>query len=210
MPEYEIQLWSEDTFDVNSTQYTKEAYQAGKFAFVADYVRLWGLYHTGGIYMDTDIEVVKSLDEFLLYPAFIGFEDQTRIGTGIMGSEPGGEWIAEQLAHYAHRPFLLPGGKLDTTTNVAIISKGMSVQGFSLHNSHQNFRGIVEVFPKDYFCAKSYVTGKIELTPNTHTIHHFAGSWHTPFQKFKMHVKPLAHKLGLYGLLQKMTLKIGK
>ncbi len=203
LPEYELRLWNEDTFDLESHPFTKEAYEARKFAFITDYVRLWALYNYGGIYMDTDVEVLGPLDEFLIHPAFSGFEDETHIPTGIMASEKNGVWAGEQLVYYDGRHFRLPDGTLDTTTNVVIMCQNMSAEGFVLKNSRQNFRGIIEIYPKDYFCPKSYVTGKIQLTANTRTIHHFAGSWHTPWQKFKMKIKPVLSKIGFLRLIGK-------
>ncbi|MDE6460527.1 MAG: glycosyl transferase [Paramuribaculum sp.] len=195
LPEYTVMVWNEETFDLNSHPFTKEAYEAKKYAFITDYVRLWALKEYGGVYMDTDVEVLKPLDKFLEFPAFSGFEDETHIPTGIMASEKGGKWVTEQLAYYDNRHFKKPDGSLDTTTNVTIMCENMSKQGFILKNSRQNFKNIIEIFPKDYFCPKSYKTGKIKLTSNTHTIHHFAGSWYTPWQRFKRFIKPYIYKL---------------
>lgn len=195
LPEYKVMVWNEDTFDIDAHPYTREAYQARKFAFITDYVRLWALKEHGGVYMDTDVEVIRPLDEFLDNPAFSGFEDETHIPTGIMASEKNGQWVSEQLAYYNDRHFIKDDGSLDTTTNVTIMCDNMSKEGFVLKNSRQNFKGIIEIYPKDYFCPKSYRTGKIHLTPNTHTIHHFAGSWHSPWQRFKSFIEPLFFRL---------------
>ena len=195
LPEYKVMVWNEDTFDIDAHPYTREAYQARKFAFITDYVRLWALKEHGGVYMDTDVEVIRPLDEFLDNPAFSGFEDETHIPTGIRASEKIGQWVSEQLAYYNDRHFIKDDGSLDTTTNVTIMCDNMSKEGFVLKNSRQNFKGIIEIYPKDYFCPKSYRTGKIHLTPNTHTIHHFAGSWHSPWQRFKSFIKPLFFRL---------------
>ena len=122
LPEYQYILWNEDNFDITSVPYVKEAYEARKFAFVTVYVRLYALYHFGGVYMDTDVEVLKPLDRFLDLPAFSGFESDKEIPTGIMASEKHGEWAQEMLTYYGDdRHFVLPDGTLDMTTNVAII-----------------------------------------------------------------------------------------
>lgn len=189
LPEYEMILWNEDNFDINSVPYVREAYRAKKFAFVTDYVRLYALYNYGGIYMDTDVEVLKPLDRFLEHKSFSGFEDLHSIPTGIMASEQYGAWVNMQLEYYKDRSFILPNGSIDYTTNVATITSIMVSQGFKLNNKLQNFNDIIVIYPKDYFCPKSYVTGKIELTENTYTIHHFAGSWLTPTQKLKTKIK---------------------
>ena len=177
LPDYELKEWNENSFDINSNFYVKEAYESRKFAFVTDYVRLYALYTEGGIYMDTDVEVLKNLDSFLDLPAFSGFEDNMHIPTGIMAAEKGSIWAKWQLEYYSGRHFLLPDGTLDLTTNVDIIGGLMEEKGFILKNGLYNFQNIITIFPKDYFCPKSHTTGKIELTENTYTIHHFAGSW---------------------------------
>lgn len=183
LPDYELKLWNEDSFDINSVPYVREAYQARKFAFVTDYVRLYALYHEGGIYMDTDVEALRCLDIFLDLPAFSGFENETCIPTGIMASEKQGEWAKWQLEYYLERHFLLPNGACDLTTNVTIISNSMAEKGFVLKNGKQVFRNMIVIFPKDYFCPKSYSDGHVYLTENTYTIHHFAASWLSPSQK---------------------------
>jgi hypothetical protein len=184
LPDYELRLWDEDTFDITSVAYVKEAYEARKFAFVTDYVRLFAIYTFGGVYMDTDVEVLKNLDDFLKYPAFSGFESEKDIPTGIMASEKNGEWAKEQLEYYNGRHFLLPDGTSDMTSNVQIISGIMSSNGFILKNSYQVYKKCMHIFPKDYFCPKSR-SGIVTITENTYCIHHFSGSWLPPRYKFK-------------------------
>jgi len=177
LPDYDLKLWHEDNFDINSFNYTKEAYGARKFAFVTDYVRLYALYHEGGIYMDTDVEILKSLDGLLNLPAFSGFESEKVIPTGIMASERHGLWAKEMLEYYhKERHFILPDGRLDMIPNTQIIGEIMAANGFMLKNSYQVYKNCMHIFPKDYFCPKES-TGKINLTDNTYCIHHFSGSW---------------------------------
>ena len=183
LPEYEYMLWNEDTFDVNSNRYTKEAYDHRKFAFVTDYVRLYALQKYGGIYMDTDVEVVKSFNDLLHLPAFSGFESPKYVPTGIMASEKGGLWVNQQIKHYDDRPFILPDGTPDTTTNTYVISKSMANAGLLLNNTYQVCQGM-HFFPKDYFSPRQY--GKVRSTANTYCIHHFAGSWNPPARRFKI------------------------
>lgn len=185
LPEYQLKLWNEDAFDINSVPYVKEAYESRKFAFVTDYVRLYALYTEGGIYMDTDVEVLKSLDDLLKLPAFSGFESEKEIPTGIMASEKDGEWVKEMLTYYhTDRHFILANGIFDMTTNVKIIGDMMSANGFKLKNGYQIYKDCMHIFPKDYFCPKSR-TGVITLTENSYCIHHFAGSWQSPQDRFK-------------------------
>ena len=133
LPEYEIHLWNENNFDVkNSVTYVMEAYEAKKFAFVADYVRLFALYSKGGIYLDIDVEVLKSFNDLLELNAFSGFENEVEITTGIIASKKKGAWVKEQLEYYSNRSFKLSDGTLDMTTNVEFISEKMAKDGFKL------------------------------------------------------------------------------
>jgi hypothetical protein len=184
LPDYELYLWNEDNFDVTSVPYVKEAYEGRKFAFVTDYVRLHAIHLHGGIYMDTDVEVLKSLDDLLHLPAFSGFESETEIPTGIMASEQYGTWAAEQLKYYEGKHFYRPDGSFDLTTNVEIISGIMAAGGFVMKNSYQVYKDCIHIFPKDYFCPKSR-SGIITITPNTYCIHHFEGSWQPRRLKIK-------------------------
>ena len=192
-PDYEIIRWDETNFDINENRYCSEAYKSKKWAFVSDYIRLKVLYENGGIYMDTDVEVVKSLDEFLQLPAFSGFEDDENIPTGIIAAEKGNKWIEKLLEDYNNRPFIKEDGSFDTTTNVVLITENTKKQypEIQLNNTLQKFDSVV-FYPKDYFCPIDYATKKLDKTSNTHTIHWFAGSWLpkvTIFQKFKKMIK---------------------
>ena len=190
LPDYEIKEWNEDNFDLNMYPYAKEAYENRKFAFVTDIVRLYALYHEGGIYMDTDVEVVKSLDRFLVHTAFSGFEDDVYVPTGIMASEKGGKWVKENLDFYCEKHFLKDNGEFDYKTNVEIITEYMLKNGLIQNNTYQDFPKFITIYPKDFFCPKSYKDGKIYLTSNTHTIHHFAGSWKPKgLEKLKLMIK---------------------
>lgn len=184
LPEYEIKEWNEDNFDISLFPYVKEAYENRKYAFVTDVVRLYALFHDGGIYMDTDVEVLKSLDPFLNDCAFSGFEDDTMIPTGIMASEKGGKWVKDNLDYYANRHFIKSDGSMNMETNVSIITKYMLPLGLKQNNTYQVFPSLITIYPKDFFCPKSKLDGKIYLTNNTVTIHHFAASWTSPTHRF--------------------------
>ncbi|MBQ9338999.1 MAG: glycosyl transferase [Paludibacteraceae bacterium] len=178
LPDYELRLWNEQTFDINSVPYVKEAYEARKFAFMTDYVRLWALNKYGGIYMDTDVEVLCSLDDLLALPAFTGYEASMSNApvTGLMASEAGGIWVREQLAYYDNRHFLQPDGSLDMTTNTVTIARIMKENGFVIDGKYRVYKDNMHVFPVDWFCPLTS-TRVLKLTKNTRCIHHFAGSW---------------------------------
>lgn len=186
-PDYKLIRWDEKTFDVNSNPYTKEAAESKKWAFVTDYVRLYALYNFGGIYMDTDVEVLRNLDQFLEEHGFSGFEDTTTVPTGIMASEQGLDFVRQLLSDYDNRHFLIDG-KPDITTNVTLITDYCVSRGLKRNNQYQTIDDF-SFYPKEYFCPKDYRTLKIEITDNTYTIHHFAGTWETPQDKFRKIVK---------------------
>ena len=193
LPDYEIKEWNEDNFDLNLYPYAREAYDNKKYAFVTDVVRLYALYHEGGIYMDTDVEVISSYDPFLHHVAFSGFESGTEVPTGVMASEKGGQWAKMNLDYYKDRHFVKENGEFDTTTNVAIITNFMLPYGLVQNNTYQDFPGFVTFYPTDYFCPIDHVGQVMRKTSNTVCIHYYAGSWVSPKTRFK---RRLARFLG--------------
>ena len=177
MPDYKYVLWNEDSFDVNMHPYVKEAYEARKFAFVSDYVRLWALCNEGGVYLDTDVEVFKAFDELLFFDAFAGFEGSKHMpmGTCVMASKAEGSWVQEMLGAYENRHFVKDNGSFDMTTNVQFISAKMSEHGFVQNGKEQEYKDL-HVFPVDYFCPR-HTTGEYIRTENTYCDHHGMGSW---------------------------------
>lgn len=174
---YEIKEWNEDNFDLSAAPlYVRQAYDAKKWAFVTDYVRLWALINFGGIYMDTDVEVIKPFDKFLENEAFGGFESVATIATCIMACEKNFSLFKELLLEYNNIPFILDDGSLDITTNVTRITNCCEKYGFKPNGEYQVVYGFV-LYPQDYFCPINAVSGELNKTQNTYTIHHFMGSW---------------------------------
>lgn len=177
MPDWEYKLWNEDNFDVNSVQYTKEAYEAKKYAFVSDYVRLKALYEEGGVYLDTDVKMFKSLSPLLNQQAFAGFEGSKYlpVGTCVMGSKPDGKWIAEQYKSYSNRHFIKKDGSFDIKTNVIDMTQRMSNNGLLLNGLQQNYLDCT-IYPTEYFSpfSTSWVYTKTE---NTYCDHLLTNSW---------------------------------
>ncbi len=188
-PDYKLILWNEKNFDVNMFQYTKEAFLTKSWAFLSDVVRLYALVNYGGVYMDTDVQITKPIDDFLDKRAFSGFEDQKNIPTGIMACEKGFPLFEKLLNDYKSRSLIRKDGSIDRTTNVQTITKTLLQYGFVPNNQYQVIEGF-ELFPNDYFCPKDHNTLKICKTQNTHTIHHFNASWCTKKERFIRKIGP--------------------
>ena len=180
-PDYEIIEWNETNFDVNCCDYVREAYEAKKWAFVSDVARLYALVNQGGIYMDTDVEVLKPLDEFLTLEAFSGFEAKDRIPTGIMASVKDQAFFKKLLDDYNDARFYNEDGTPNLTTNVTRITNMCLQYGLKLDNTKQTTQGFT-LFPSEYFCPKDCETKQLNITQKTYTIHHFDGSW-LPWKK---------------------------
>lgn len=166
MPDWKYVLWNEDNFDVSLYTYTQEAYDARKYAFVSDVVRLYALKEYGGIYLDVDFEVYKSFDELLSNAAFAGFEGSKHnpVMMGVLGSVAKGEWVSRQLSRYENRRFMV-GGMPDLTTNVKFVTEDMVLQGFLPNGQEQGFMDL-HIYPVDYFCPR-LTTGEYRRTSNT-------------------------------------------
>lgn len=186
MPDWKYKLWDEGNFDINCNQYVKDAYAAGKFAFVSDFVRLKVLFEEGGIYLDTDVKVMKSFDELMEVDAFCGFEGSKSkpIGTCVMASKAEGEWICEMLAAYDGRHFFNVDGSLNLTTNTAFLSSVMENSGFVRNGLQQTYKDCT-VFPTDYFSPRQ-TTGEYFLTANTFSDHLGVASWSAPHGKYSL------------------------
>lgn len=181
-PDYEIIRWDENNFNLNYNSYVREAYDAKKYAFVSDVVRLYALVNYGGIYMDTDVEVIKPLDDLLCYEAFSGFESEKNVSTGLMASIKGQPFFLELLHEYDNAHFINSDGSYDITTNVARIRSACQKHGLLLNNTLQTINGLT-LFPTEYFCPKRPSDGKTVITDNTYAIHHYSASWKTEAER---------------------------
>lgn len=177
-PDYEIREWNESNFDVNENAYCKEAYKAKKWAFVSDYARINALYNYGGIYLDTDVEIIQSLDPLLNNRVLMGFENDRMLSTATIGAEPHHALLKEILQAYSGRHFINSDGSLDTKTNVQLITE-LLIQNHNLvsNGKEQLLDSGLHVFPMESFVAKDYWTGWILADETTYTIHHYASTW---------------------------------
>ena len=180
MPDWKYRLWTEDNFDIESAPaYVQEAYAAKKYAFVSDYVRLWALEREGGVYLDTDVELLRSFEHLLNDTAFIGLEESLALlpGTCVMACEAYCQWVKDMLATYDCAHFLRVDGTLDMTTNVQRLGERM-VQGGLLHERKVQYlpQWGLRVYTHDYFSPITS-TRLMRKTKNTYCIHRFAGTW---------------------------------
>ena len=175
-PDYKIIKWDEKSFDINFNDYVREAYEAKKWAFVSDVARLYALVNFGGVYMDTDVEVIKPIDPLLGYEAVSGFESDTRISTSLMAARKGQPFMKELLEQYDTASFKDSADDLSSATNVIRITNTCLKYGFVPNNKKQTVKGFT-ILPKDYLCPKDQDTAIVNITDNTLVIHHFNGSW---------------------------------
>lgn len=189
LPDYEIKEWNEDNFDVNMIPYTREAYAAKKYAFVSDFARFWILYKYGGLYFDTDVEVIKPMDDIVARGPFMGCEKvDSNFGLGVnpglaLCAYPGLDLYKKILDLYSTLHFLLPDDKLNLKTVVDYTTETLYEYGLKNVNTIQHCSGIW-IYPQEYFCPKDAGSGRMSnLTPNTYSIHHYTASWYTNGKK---------------------------
>ena len=209
LPDYEIREWNEDNFDVDAIPYTREAYEARKYAFVSDYARFKILYEHGGLYFDTDVEVIRPLDDIIARGPFMGCEcDATGATAGAVA--PGlGLWVnpglglyRELLDLYATLHFRNLDGSLNFKTVVQYTTELLCEHGLQNTPDIQQVAG-VWVYPKEYFCP---VFGKnIKFTKQTRTVHHYMASWKSKNLRKKLVMT--IHNLNCLYQRLKITLK---
>lgn len=175
-PDYEIVEWNEDNYDIYSNSYMAEAYEAGKWGFVPDYARLDIIYQHGGIYLDTDVELVRSIDDLLQESAFAGFQDNcVAFGLGF-GAVPHHEGIRILRDAYNGMHFRRSNGSLNLLASPVYQTKCLMEHGLLANGKRQNVLGI-EVYPCGWFSPMLHYNHRLVRNDNTHSIHHFDGSW---------------------------------
>lgn len=193
-PDYEIKEWNEDNFDVNIIPFTKEAYEVKKYAYVSDYARLKILYDNGGVYFDTDVEVIRNMDDIINSGAWMAVEkhastpnaeDQVNVGLGF-SIEPHNPIVKEVMEYYENTHYIFPDGHMEQITIVPIVTKVLRKHGMPAYIDKPTKVGGITIYPWDYFCPIEFMSSKIELTDHTYTIHHFSATWMSWSDKLKM------------------------
>ncbi|MHB9293704.1 hypothetical protein Holit_02834 [Hollandina sp. SP2] len=217
LSEYEFLLWDIKRFDINSTRWTKQAFEAQMYACVCDYIRLYAVYHYGGIYLDMDMEVIKTFDNFLQNDLMLAYENHIseNIEAGCFGAIKGHPYIHKCLEYFENRyfcdPELFPNilkmekTKRHDAIDPPILPDVMKIVLKEFFSSEK-----YPIFTHDYFTVKNVETGKIETTSNTVTIHHFATDYHSEewrkIRAWEQHVKLV---LGEKNILSKILIAFG-
>lgn len=193
LPDYEIIKWDLHRFPLEKNVWVKEAFERKKYAFAADYIRLYALATEGGIYLDSDVEVLKSFDDLLDLPYFVCQENSPQgIEAATIGAEKGTPWIQKCLDYYTGKHFVDPKGNIHTAVLPSILKKCI-LESFRMKQIKDisEFiydKNIVCVLPMDYFSPKNYVNKKIRMTNNTYSIHHFAGTWQPVWKRILLRI----------------------
>lgn len=191
-PDFEIMRWDESNFPIEDFMYAAEAYKENKMAFVSDVARIYALQKFGGIYLDTDVEIIKPLDTILRgHEAVLGWESikANTMGTGFLAFVPKHIICERMIDYYKEHHFKLEDGTLNIKSNTRILAELIEKEyGLLPSTSVQSKSGII-IYPRRYFTAFSTVTKQSEITDDTYCIHHFAASWFSPWKKVKREVK---------------------
>lgn len=201
LPDYEIVKWDYSRFPRGKCKWVDQAFDAKKYAFCADYIRAYALYNYGGIYLDSDVEVVKSYDDLLSLPYFYGREMvNSPIEAATVGAEKGNALIKRVLDSYEGRDFVNPDGSINNEAMPWIFKRIIEEDGYVVKDikgvdEFDHDENVINVFPMSWFSPKDWVTGKIGAEKDTYSVHHFAASWLTPKARLCMVIAQHTHPL---------------
>lgn len=177
-PDYEIKRWDESNFDVNCCDYVREAYEAKKWAFVSDYARFKILYENGGVYFDTDVELIKPIDDIVEKGAFMGLEESNKIdvasGLGL-GANIGLSLFKEILDNYHNSHFEKDENGVYETVVTRVTN--IILKHGEIYPDKITYAAGITIYPPEYFCPLNYYTGEMNITENSRSIHHYMASW---------------------------------
>lgn len=183
-PDFEIREWTENDIDITQSKYAQQAYDAKAWGFVSDYARLWIIYHYGGIYMDTDVQIIKDLTPLLEHGAYVGFERQEFVNLGHgFGAEKGHQFVKAHMEMYDTLRFINEDGSLNKVTIPHYTTKCLHQYGLRSDSGEIQRLGDIVVYPREYFSPKDFISGMLSVTPNTYSIHQFDASWYDDEQQ---------------------------
>ena len=183
-PEFKIKEWNESNFDLQCCDYVREAAEAKKWAFVSDYARFWILYNYGGLYFDTDVELINSIDEILYAGPFMGREASGDIAPGLgLAADKGMGLYKKVINYYESQHFLSNNGTENVKTIVTIVTNILIESGFKKRKKGLQKIDGINIYPEDYFCPLNYETGELKISKNSVAIHHYEASWHSNLEK---------------------------
>ena len=210
-PDYEIKRWDESNLNIDICPYCRQAYDAKKWAFASDVLRMDILAKEGGIYLDIDVELLKPLDEFLQYDLFTGFETEKSINPGlILGAQKNNKIINDIVNEYKSKEFIFTKNLRNQETVCTVFTNKLKTLGFTINNTSQQIEN-TKIFATEYFCPKSLQDGKLRKTFNTYSIHHYTATWVSKKDKFiskcKQFIKRILGKKNVEKLKRKKNEK---
>ena len=211
LPEYKIMLWDTKRFNLEESIWVKQAFEKKKYAFATDYIRFYALYNYGGIYLDSDVEILKSFDDLLQYPYFMGAEKAGTIEAAILGAEKGTAWIKKCLDYYTDKPFIKQDLSLDIRKLPEImveeLAKFKPIRYLNTADmrliKRVDFQNNILVMPDEYFSPKIFDSRKVFITPNTYAIHHYQNSWFSHKAKIYYRTRTVLIRLLGYKFIRK-------
>lgn len=208
LSDYEIIIWDLSKFDIESSIWVKQAFENKKYAFAADYIRLYALYTEGGIYLDSDVEVFGTFNDMLGLSSFIGLETSGDFEPAIIGAEKNMSWIQTCLAYYKDKSFIQPNGTFETTPLPTIVGNSLK-KYYDIEPKVGIYPDCqLKIFPAEYFSPKSIHTKQIIKSDKTISVHHFDGAWVE--KNFRYKIKSLVHSILIFFFGQSMHNKLVK
>ena len=207
-PDFKIIEWNENNFDLTQSPYLLSRYERKQWAFLSDYARLLIIEENGGLYLDTDVEVVRPLDELLQFDAFFGFERNEYINTGQGFGAVAGHPAVRAMASVYETLVPEPFGNYPIVACPAFNTQALVPHGLKRDGSRQTVLG-AEILPQEYLCPYNDETGKLSLTKHTYSVHWYGKSWFRKRDLIRNRVtRPLHRFFGtdfiLFKLMRKM------
>ena len=200
LPDYEIKEWNETNFNIDNFKFAKEAYDCHRFAFVADVARIWVLYTFGGIYLDTDVEIISDFDKYLGENAFVSSESTKSVCTAVIGTKRDNPLFKKILNYYENNSFIV-NGKENILPNSLIIKTLLEIDDIDLNKKYS--LDFITIYPMHVFCSKDIYTYKIDKREDTVSIHHASATWYSKKKKTLKKIKSILTKCGLGFLFRR-------